>query len=254
MVYELLMPSSVPGVSVSRKKFPELSVTIVWASISVLTTAPATGVVREDWVEYSVAVEAGKSYELRMADASNLNDCYISSLLLWGDALTGVTVYGTWASGYGLDPDWTTGGDPALDGRPGSDPDKDGRTNKYEFATDDDPSSPLPSGKVLGRVSDLAGSDVLTLTLPVRGNPDFTFDGPTLAGLVSDPVDGLIYRIQGAKDLVFEGDNESEVSEVTPALDAGLPTLNDGWNYRSFRTEGPVSVVPVDFLRASVDP
>lgn len=213
----------------------------------------ATGVTRGSWVEHTAAVEAGKTYELRMADASSNNRCYISSLLMWGDALTGVSVYGTWASGYGLDPEWTTG-DPALDGRPGSDPDEDGKTNNFEFATDDNPTSAASSGKVVGKVADIGGDNALTLTLPVRGTPLFSPDGPTGSGMGSDPVDGLIYRIQGAADLLFEGDNESLVDEVVPALDSGLPALNSGWSYRSFRTDGTTATDATDFIRALINP
>ena len=41
---------------------------------------------------------------------------------------------------------------------------------------------------------------------------------------------------------------------VAPALDAGLPALNAGWTYRSFRAPGtPGAPDPREFLRAGVE-
>ena len=67
----------------------------------------------------------------------------------------------------------------------------------------------------LGYVQDVGGEPVLTYTLPVRGSGT-PFSGATEQ--VSDPVDGIIYRIQGSDDLVdWTG---MVISEVAPALDA----------------------------------
>lgn len=215
-------------------------------------TTIATDVTRNDWVELATPVETGKTYELRMRESSSVNRAYISSLLMWGPAVPGGTVYDGWASTYGLDPDWSAG-DPALDGRPDSDPDNDGKNNRDEFGTDDDPTNPQSSGKVVGKVANVGGQNALTLTLPVRGAPAFNPDGPTNAGLASDAVDGIIYRLQGARDLVFEGLNESQVTEVTPAIDTGLPALNSGWTYRTFRTAGNTATDPADFIRVLIE-
>ncbi|MCB1133711.1 MAG: hypothetical protein KDN05_21510, partial [Verrucomicrobiae bacterium] len=135
----------------------------------------------------------------------------------------GVSAYDDWAGGYGLDPE--------TDGAPGEDADHDGKTNLLEFATNDDPTSGASSGKMAGLVQDVGGSDVLTLTIPVRG-AGTPFSGATEQ--VSDPVDGIVYRIQGSPDL--SDWNTTVVSEVVPALDAGLPALDPGWEYRTFRT------------------
>jgi T5SS/PEP-CTERM-associated repeat protein/autotransporter-associated beta strand protein len=138
---------------------------------------------------------------------------------------------------------------PAGERDPDDDPDGDGKSNLLEFATDDDPSSPLASGKVAGKVVD----KMLTLSLPVRGTmAATTFSGTT--DQVSVPVDGITYRIQGARDLAFGGAYASVVSEVVPALVADLPPLSDpGWEYRTFRTAGTSVSQSADFLRAVIE-
>ena len=153
--------------------------------------------------------------------------------------LGGVSAYDDWAGGFGLDPE--------SDGAPGEDADDDGKSNLLEFATNDDPTSGTGSGKVVSRVQDVGGSDVLTLTLPVRGTST-PFTGATQQ--VSSPVDGIVYRIQGSPDL--SDWTTTVVSEVVPALDAGLPALDTGWEYRTFRTAGDTSSNLSDFLRAIV--
>ncbi len=52
------------------------------------------------------------------------------------------------------------------------------------------------------------------------------------AGLMLADVDGISYRIEGSFDLQTY---DAVIEEVVPALDSGLPVLNPGWEYRSFR-------------------
>lgn len=59
---------------------------------------------------------------------------------------------------------------------------------------------------------------------------------------VSDPVDGIIDRIQGNADL--SGWSTTIVSEIVPALDAGSPALDTGWKYRTSRTAGNIGSDP----------
>ena len=59
------------------------------------------------------------------------------------------------------------------------------------------------------------------------------------------------YRIQGSTNLSAW---TLDVDEVTPALGTGLPALDSGWEYRTFRVPGPVTAEVKAFLRAVIDP
>jgi hypothetical protein len=126
------------------------------------------------------------------------------------------------------------------------DPDKDGYNNLTEYALDGNPLAGANDSKVIGQVTTVSGDEILTLTLPVRELANF----PVGTGdRVSDPIDGIIYRIEGGVNLNTFTDT---ITEVTPALDAGLPVLSTGWTYRTFRAPGTVSTVPKAFLRAEI--
>lgn len=92
---------------------------------------------------------------------------------------------------------------------------------------------PANDGKRVSVLADPDGAGLetttLILTLPVRNGA--VFNGP--GDLVSDPVDGITYKIQGSTDLVDF--TTSKISEVIPAMTTDLPTLSTGWTYRSFR-------------------
>jgi hypothetical protein len=81
------------------------------------------------------------------------------------------------------------------------------------------------------------------------------FSGP--GDLVSAAIDGVIYTIQGSDDLVDL--TTMTVTEVTPALSAGLPALSvvpgdsGSWEYRTFRTPDAITADPRDFMRAMVE-
>jgi hypothetical protein len=150
------------------------------------------------------------------------------------------TSYSTWASSKGLT------GSPGFENGKSDDPDNDGYNNLTEFALDGVPLSGANDGKVIGKVATVSGSKVLTLTLPVRAQANFP------AGTddrVSDPIDGIVYRIEGDVNLSTFADT---ISEVTPALGAGLPVLSTGWTYRTFRAPGTVPTVPQAFLRVKI--
>jgi len=151
----------------------------------------------------------------------------------------GVSAYDSWASAKSL-----TG---ANNGKT-QDPDNDGRTNLQEFALDGDPLSAANDGKMVAKIATVgAETNVFTLTLPVRAGAVFSGSG----GLTSAAIDGVIYHIQGSADL---GNFTVNVTEVSPALDAGLPGLSSGWTYRTFRTPGSVSALaPRDFLRVGIE-
>ena len=170
----------------------------------------------------------------------------------WAVQLTGNTLeavytaapdspFDTWASGKGLD---------ETNNGPAQDPDGDGQSNLTEFALDGEPLSGAASGKVVGKIATAGAEQALTLTLPVRS-------GAVFAGATEQTatVDGVVYRIQGGNNL---GSWALAVSEVTggdaTAIQTGLPALSTGWTYRTFRTPGPVSADPKEFIRAVIDP
>ena len=101
------------------------------------------------------------------------------------------------------------------------------------------------------KIAPVAGSNALTLTLPVR------------TGAILDPADpaggelGLIkvadavsYRVQASDQLTNWTLTVAEVTGAdATAIQLGQPALNVGWGYRSFRSPGPVVGDPVEFMR-----
>jgi hypothetical protein len=65
------------------------------------------------------------------------------------------------------------------------------------------------------------------------------------AGPLSATVDGVVYTLSGSADLA---DLDAGVVEIAPALEAGLPLLNRGWSYRTFRMSTPVAGSSAGFL------
>jgi hypothetical protein len=108
--------------------------------------------------------------------------------------------------------------------------------------------SPANGDKRVATLADPDGAgpegSTLIYTLPVRDGA--VFSGP--GDLVSAPVDGIIYQIQGSANLLDF--TTATIAEVTPAHSAGLPALSTGWSYRSFYFSG----APADraFLRTVV--
>ena len=86
---------------------------------------------------------------------------------------------------------------------------------------------------------------MFSLTIPVR-------TGAIFAGAAAQTttLDGISCTIEVSDDVT--GWATMAISEVTPAAD--LPALNAGWNYRTFRTPGPVSADNRDFLRVKTAP
>ena len=166
--------------------------------------------------------------------------------------------YAAWATFRGLTGAAGSDRDPAA----GADPDKDGHSNFEEYAFDGDPRSGVNAGKIIGKVVTLPsdGSMVFVLTVPVRRDANFNLSS---VGLVSDPINGVIYTIQGSATLgaaswilpVSELPNLADIA----AIQAGLPALSDingdgtpDWTYRCFRTLDTVSAAtPRVFLRAT---
>lgn len=130
-----------------------------------------------------------------------------------------------WISGYptltGPDADKT------------ADPDRDGLSNFEEFALNENPTLSAASGKIRSRIEAVAGNQALVITLPVRNGA--TFDN--LPGPAADAtIDKVIYTIRGGNNLsVFD----QGVSEIV-ASTAGMPALDTGWTYHSFRLDGNI--------------
>ncbi|MBN8456414.1 MAG: tandem-95 repeat protein [Verrucomicrobia bacterium] len=125
------------------------------------------------------------------------------------------------------------------------DPDGDGLINLGEFAFNSDPLSDVRDGRIATRIAVIGGIDCLAITLPVRSGAEFSGNGP-----VSTGIDGIYYQIEGAGDLSVWNLGLSEVTgPEADALRTGLPALDAGWTYRSFRTEGGLSRA---FLRVRV--
>lgn len=202
------------------------------ANVANITGSGTTGI----FTVNVTGLTAGTGYSFAAYATNNCGTIYTSPVSIF----TTATVYATWAASKGLT------GALGLENGTADDPDKDGQNNLSEFALDGSPFSGANDGKVIGQVSTVGGDEILTLTLPVRTGAVF----PAGTGdRVSDLIDGIIYRIEGDVNLSTFADT---ISEVTPALDAGLPTLSTGWTYRTFRAPGTVPTVPQAFLRAAI--
>jgi len=138
--------------------------------------------------------------------------------------------------------------DPAKRGKT-ADADSDGIDNLTEFAFDGDPTSGTASGKIEAKTFSLSGQNAMVITIPVRtGAGAFTADAN---GLVSAPVDGVIYRVQGSASLNQWTLPLTEVTGTPGVTVPAAPLSSAAWEYRSFRINGPISSQPAAFLRAS---
>lgn len=134
--------------------------------------------------------------------------------------------------------------DPAITGLY-ADPNQDGRPNIQHFAFNTDPlGAGGDEGKVRGSVIDDDGTDYFSLTLPLPSGAAFT-GSPNPAAAV----DGIIYTAQGSFDLSLW---DATVVEVSPASSSGLPALDAGWSYRTFRLDTPANSQPRGFLRVEI--
>ncbi len=152
------------------------------------------------------------------------------------------TPFSNWADGKGLTANVNAG--------LSDDPDRDGLTNMVEFAFDGNPLSSSNEGKVVGKVAVVGGYNVFTLTLPVRNTA--TFSGVTEQ--VSTAVDGIVYKIQGTSTLSTWDEYVSEITGGDVAtIQAGLPSLSEGWSYRSFRVQGNLNNTAQSYMRATIE-
>jgi autotransporter-associated beta strand protein len=173
------------------------------------------------------------SFTVRVTDSSGAYD--EATLQINVIAATSTDPYALWATGL------LTAG--VNDGKE-DDPDGDGMVNLGEFAFDLNPVSGAATGKIVAQRATIGGEKCVVLTLPVRTGAQF--DGTTAQ--VSDPIDGMIYQIEGSVNC---GTWDLGISELTgTAADpfkAELPELDSGWSYHCFRSPGDL---PNCFLRA----
>jgi hypothetical protein len=136
----------------------------------------------------------------------------------------------------------------------GANPDGDSLNNLGEFATDGNPASGLSSGKIVGKIAPVGGVNAMTLTLPVRNGTVLDPADPAGGELgLKQTADGLFYKIQASDNLASTPLTVSEVSAPdATAIQLGLPALNPGWTYRTFRSPGPVAGDPAEFMRAVI--
>ena len=128
------------------------------------------------------------------------------------------------------------------------DTDLDGRSNLLEFAIDGEPRDPRPTSKVSVKSVAVEEAEHLTITLPVREDAEFHGSGDQ----VSDPIDGIVYLIQGSTGLVDF--TSLDVVELPSPLLGDMPGLSEGWEYRSFRLAADMQEEPRGFLRMGVVP
>lgn len=147
--------------------------------------------------------------------------------------------FDAWATGFGL-----TGGK-------NGDHDKDGASNLLEFATNSNPKTDGDGARTYGKLHPLGGDSVLTLTVATRS-------GASFSGAVRQTatIDNVIYTVEGSDNLtdwnsvVITQLNAADSAAVQASL--SLPTLDAGWEWHTFRTDGGTSTDPRDFIRLSV--
>ena len=134
------------------------------------------------------------------------------------------------------------------------DPNRNGVPNLLEFATNGTPASGFANPRLRKGIVDVdptAGvSMALTITLPVRSGA--VFSGP--GDLVSQPVDGIVYRIESSGELVdFNTPTVTEILDNAAIISAlGISPPGTGWTLRTFRAPGVPGTSSLEFIRVGV--
>jgi len=130
-----------------------------------------------------------------------------------------------------------------------ADPDNDGLPNFAEFALNSSPTSGVSSENRALKLATVGAETALTLTIPVRANA--VFAGATAK---SASIDGVTYHVQAGDNLAAWDLVVTEVlgADAT-AIQQGLPALDTGWTYRTFRSPGPIAGDPQEFIRVVID-
>ena len=136
--------------------------------------------------------------------------------------------------------------DPMIIGKT-ADPDGDKVDNNTEFALNRNPNLAGPLDRLRSAIEDVSGNQAMLITLPVLNGANFS--GASSQSATTGP---LNYTIEGSNDLTLF---DQAVSEVSPARAEGMPLLDAGWNYRTFRLDGTVGSGgrgPKGFLRSEI--
>jgi len=147
------------------------------------------------------------------------------------------TDYEAWRLGCGLS---------VSNGTTSQDPDGDGTPNLLEYALGGKPLDARDHGVSVTKIQNVAGTPALTLTVAVRAGASFVAGANQT---MTASVGGIVYQIEASQDLAAW---TGLVSEVSPALSAGLPAVPAGYEYHTFGTAVPVAGTPQDFLRLRV--
>jgi len=179
----------------------------------------------------------GSTYGSTASGATHIDDVHFTGT---GMLQVGIAdPFPAWIAGFPS----LTGGAAAKS----ADPDGDGRSNLLEFALNGNPTTGVNDGKMRTAVALVSGDVTLTLTLPVRTGVVFSGSG----NLVGTSDNGTVtYKIQGSTDL--SDFTSTTITEVIPALSAGMPIPDSGWEYRTFRLPGTITANPKGFLRATI--
>lgn len=156
---------------------------------------------------------------------------------------TAATPYASWAAAKGLD--GIAGRDPATS----ANPDHDAFSNLLEFAFD---GNPLASDGSLTQARSLSigGTTCLTLTIATRTGAQFS----GTSAQVSGTIDGVTYTVEASSDLsAWTVPVVEATGAEVAALQAGLPALDNGWTYRTFRPAAALATTPRIFLRARAE-
>lgn len=204
-------------------------------------TASASTVITGSGDTFTVRVQgiSGQGFfMLSISTASDIIDLKTNALV---SSVTSVPVfvdspYRSWAAARGLSPSVNDGFS--------DDPDSDGSLNIKEFALDGDPLSGASDGKQGMLIEDVGGTNFFTYTFPVRSGAVFTANEE-----LSATVDGIVYSVAGSFDLPAFGNH---IVEQVPASEAGLPALDPGWSYRTFRLNRAISNQTGGFIRLRI--
>lgn len=134
------------------------------------------------------------------------------------------------------------------------DPNGNGVPNLLEFATNGTPARGFTNPRLRKEIVDVdptAGvSMALTITLPVRIGAVFSGSG----NLVSQPVDGIVYRVESSSDLVnFNTPTVTEITNNAAIISAlGITPPSTGWMLRTFRASGTPGTSRREFIRVGV--
>ena len=148
--------------------------------------------------------------------------------------------------------DWIGEKYPQLTGNdalPGADPDRDGVPNLLEFMLNADPTNPASRGKSAVRLANTNATpgDELIYVVALRSGAVFGPDPNNQAQVAT--VDEVTCRVAGSLNLAaFNAIVQTLPLPLNPALTAGLPAPDPGWEYRAFRLAGSDGLPNKGFL------